>query len=143
MSIFVRIVVGVGLVFSILNSTSAELATASKKAGAAGKSGKKAKKSNTSAQEAAGTALLDKSDGVQDCAGKFALNKGSNRVEVETKVTINSSGQVVNIATTVTLDKGDSAPVKECVDQLIKSIRFPIIQAPLTTIERTWTIANS
>jgi hypothetical protein len=86
--------------------------------------------------------LLAKSNDVQDCAGKHALDKGASSVDIDTKVTINSTGQVVNVVTVVKVDKGDMRPVKECVDGLIRSIKFPPIPAPLTTIERNWNISS-
>lgn len=108
------------------------------------KKGKKPKGASGSLSEAAGQRLLEKSDGVQNCASTHALDHGANRVEIETKVTINSTGQVVNIVTVVSTDKIERAiSVKECVDALLKGIKFPAIPAPLTTIERTWTIATS
>lgn len=94
--------------------------------------------------EAAGQRLLEKSDGVQNCAATHGLDHGAKEVEIDTTITINSSGQVVNILTKVTVDKAERAlPVKECVDALLKGIKFPAIPAPLTTIQRTWTIATS
>lgn len=110
----------------------------------AAKKGKKGGIKANSAQQLAGNLVMGQSDGVQNCAGK-ALDRGANKVEVYTKVTINSKGQIVAITTSVTVDKpGQSESVKQCVDGLLYQIKFPPIQsAPLTTIERTWTIATS
>jgi hypothetical protein len=91
-------------------------------------------------QMALSNLLAEKSDGVQDCAVKQALNKGSNRVDIVTKVTINNRGQVIGLVTEVKVDKGDSSPVRDCVDKLIRSIQFPKNDAPLITIERNWSI---
>jgi hypothetical protein len=112
-------------------------ASPSKKA----KKGKKAKPATPSQQMAA--LLMEKTDAVQDCAGKNALDKGANRVSIDAKVTVNNRGQVIDIKTQVTIDKGDSTPVRECVETLIKNIKFPSGEAPLVTVERNWTIAAS
>jgi len=88
--------------------------------------------------------LMAKGSLVQDCAVTGALDQGSGRVEISTKVTINGRGQVINITTNVKVDKGEGGPkVRECVDNLIRSIPFPSSSAPLITIERTWTIAST
>jgi len=132
MSPVVRRVVALSLV---LSAWSGETPVAAKKGG---------KKSAASAQQLAGNLVMGTSDGVQNCAGK-ALDRGANKVEVYTRVTINSRGQIVVITTTVTVDRvGFSENVKQCVDGLLGQIKFPPIpQAPLTTIERSWTIATS
>lgn len=86
--------------------------------------------------------LQEKSSQVQDCAGQHALDKGANRVDIATKVTINNRGQVISINTSVHLDKGEGTPVKECIESLIRTIKFPPSEAPMITIERNWTIAS-
>lgn len=133
MSPFVRRVVALSLVLSALSGES--IVTAKK-------GGKKL--GANAAQQLAGNLVMGASDGVQNCAGK-ALDRGANKVEVYTRVTINSKGQTVAITTTVTTDRaGFSESVKQCVDGLLGQIKFPAIpQAPLTTIERSWTIATS
>lgn len=108
---------------------------------AKGKKGKKGKSSNVG--EVASRVLLDKGDAVGDCAGKYGLDKGASRVSIDTKVTIDSKGTVVNVVTTVVVDKVAAAPIKDCVDLLIKTLKFPAIPAPLTTIERNWTVASN
>jgi hypothetical protein len=136
MSPVVRRVVALGLV---LGALCVETSAAAKKSG-----GKKASRAAGSAQQQAGNLVMGASDGVQNCAGK-ALDRGANKVEVYTKVTINSKGQIVAITTTVTVDRvGFSENVKQCVDGLLQAIKFPPVpQAPLITIERSWTIATS
>lgn len=140
MSRVVRTLVGLWLA---LLAMSADIATAGKAAGATkAKKGKKPTKAD--AQQEASNLLYQQGDAVENCAGKKALDKGASKVEVYTKVTVNSKGQVVNIVTSVTVDKsGYSEDVKQCVDLLIRGLKFPPIAAPLTTIERTWTIATS
>ncbi|MFO0573385.1 MAG: hypothetical protein U1A78_05270 [Polyangia bacterium] len=87
--------------------------------------------------------LQDKSSEVQDCA-MHALNHGTNRIDIGTRVTINGRGQVIDVRTTVNVDKGDGAPkVKDCVDSLVRTIKFPSTEAPLVTIERNWTIQTT
>jgi hypothetical protein len=107
------------------------------------------KKSKSKGKKSKGTAatlsqmLTDKASLVQDCAGKYALDKGSGRVDIATKVTINNRGQVISINTSVTLDKGDGGgAVKECIEALVRSIKFPPSDAPMITIERNWTISS-
>lgn len=108
---------------------------------AAAKKGKK-KKRGLATQAELSELLATKSDSVQDCTIKHALNKSANKVVVSSKVTINNRGQVIDLRTAVTVDKGESDPVRDCVDALIRSIQFPSSEAPLITIERTWTVAN-
>ena len=134
MSLVVRVLAALGLVLCAL---CAEEASAVKKP-------KKSKGGSSSAQQLAGNLVMGASDGVQNCAGK-ALDRGANKVEVYTKVTINSKGQIVAITTSVTVDIAKfSEDVKQCVDGHLGKIHFPPIpNAPLTTIERTWTIATS
>ena len=109
---------------------------------AAAKASKAAKKRSKKLppQAALSNLLAEKSDGVQDCAVKQALDKGSSRVDIVTKVTINNRGQVIGLVTEVKVDKGDSAPVRDCGDKLIRSIQFPKNDAPLITIERNWSV---
>ncbi len=88
--------------------------------------------------------LVAKGSLIQDCAVSGALDQGANSVEISTKVTINGRGQVINITTNVKVDKGpDGSKVRECVDNLIKTIAFPASAAPMITIERNWKIATS
>jgi hypothetical protein len=87
--------------------------------------------------------LQDKSSEVQDCA-MHALNKGTNRIDIGTRVTINGRGQVIDVRTTVKVDQGEGGPkVKDCVDSLVRTIKFPSTEAPLVTIERNWTIQTT
>ena len=58
-------------------------------------------------------------------------------------MTINGRGQVINIQTSVNVDKGEGDKVRDCVNELIKSIRFPESAAPMITIERNWTIKST
>lgn len=119
-------------------------ATSSKPAGK-GKSKGKGKGSKGMATQIELTRTLqDKGSQVQDCAVQHALDKGSNRIDIATRVTINGRGQVIDVRTSVKVDQGEGAPrVKDCVDALIKGIKFPSTEAPLVTIERNWTIATT
>lgn len=85
--------------------------------------------------------LNEKRDDIQRCAIVHALNQGADKVEVLTKVTINSRGQVVNSQVQVTVQGSDGEMVKSCVDQVVRSIKFPQIDAPLIHIERSWTVS--
>jgi hypothetical protein len=135
----------IGLALAAAPAPPASPATAAKKpADGASKKAKKPKKAKpgTPSQVMSGL-LLEKSEAVQDCAAKNGLDKGANRVSIDTKVTVNNRGQVIDIKTQVTIDKGDSTPVRECVETLIKNIKFPAGEAPLVTVERNWTVAAS
>lgn len=107
------------------------VATASAKA-------KKAKKSAASAQMA--KLLEAQGQGVMQCAVKQALDKGANSVNIDARVTVNNRGQVINVVVTAKVDKGDPKPVRDCIDTLIRAIKFPASEAPLTEIQRDWTI---
>lgn len=93
-----------------------------------------------SPRKVASKALLKKSEAIQDCGVTYGIDKGATKVLIETRVTIDSSGSILQIDTTVAVDKCDTNPIKSCVDQVIRSIQFPAIPAPLTTIERSWPI---
>lgn len=101
----------------------------------------KPKGKKTSAAAVQMAKLLEaQGQGVMQCAVKQALDKGSNRVDVTAKVTINNRAQVIDVNVKVTLDKGDPAGVRGCVQTLIQQVKFPASDAPLTTIERDWSI---
>ncbi len=120
----------------------APAAKAPAKAPAKGKAKGKTKGGGTAAELT--QMLVAKGSQVQDCAVSGALDAGANRVEIATKVTINGRGQVINITTNVKVDKGpDGSKVRECVDNLIRTIQFPTSAAPMITIERNWTIAST
>lgn len=133
--------VGIGASLALLCASATVGVSSSEAAGKGKKAPKKGPKSNVG--EVASKVLLDKGDQVGDCADKYALHKGASRVSIDTKVTIDSKGTVVNVVTTVVVDKVAAAPIKECVDALIKALKFPAIPAPLTTIERNWTVASN
>lgn len=117
-------------------------AKAPAKAPAKGKAKGKGKGGGTAAELT--QMLVAKGSQVQDCAVSGALDVGASRVEIATKVTINGRGQVINITTNVKVDKGpDGSKVRECVDNLIRTIQFPASAAPMITIERNWTIAST
>lgn len=119
------------------------VAIATSPSAAAPSKGKKGKKAKVTAMDLTKT-LQDKGSEVQDCAVMHALNKGANRIDIATKVTINGRGQVIDIRTVVKVDGGDGAPkVRDCIDTIIKGIKFPPIEAPLVNIERNWTIAST
>ena len=102
---------------------------------------KKAKKAKTSVASAQTARLLEEQgQGVMQCAVKKALDKGSNKVDVVAKVTVNNRGQVVAVNVTAKADGKEHKDVHDCVDGLIRSIRFPASEAPLTEVQREWTI---
>ena len=118
---------------------------ASEAAPAATKSAKKTKKTKQgkATAQTLSALLQDQGSAVQDCAGKSALDKGANRVAIVIRVTINNRGQLVDLRTTVTTDKAEfGPPVKECVESLIRAIKFPASDAPLITIDRNWTVSS-
>lgn len=95
------------------------------------------------AQVAMHNALVSKGDAVQDCAkNALEVKNGARRVEISTKVTVSGRGQIIDVRTDVKVDVGDAKPVRDCVDALIRAIKFPPSEAPLVTIERSWTIAG-
>lgn len=110
--------------------------------GTGSKPKRKPKKPKVSAagQFALSAILQNQGDAVQDCAVKHALNRGSNSVDIKAKVTINNSGQLIDLRIDVKLDKGDPAPVRECMEKLVRGLKFPKSDAPLITIERDWGI---
>lgn len=85
--------------------------------------------------------LNEKRDDIQRCAIDNALNQGADKVEILTRVTINNKGQAVNSQVVVTVHGTGGDQVKGCVERVLRSIKFPKIDAPLIHIERTWTIA--
>ena len=87
------------------------------------------------------SALLDKGPAVQQCAIEHAMDKGAKKVVVSVRVTINSKGDVVDRRVTANVTDGDGSKVKECVEAVVRSAKFPAIPAPLATDERSWTIA--
>lgn len=132
---------GLGATLALFFASATAVVTPGEAAPAKSKKGVKRGKSNVG--EIASKVLLEKGDAVGDCADKYALHKGASRVSIDTKVTIDSKGTVVNVVTTVVVDKVAAAPIKDCVDNLIKTLKFPAIPAPLTTIERNWTVASN
>ncbi len=102
---------------------------------------KKSKKAKTSVASVQTAKLLEEQgQGVMQCAVKQALDKGANRVDVVAKVTVNNRGQVVAVNVTAKADMKDHQGVRACVDALIRSIRFPASEAPLTEVQREWSI---
>lgn len=101
--------------------------------------GNKGKKTSVAAVQMA-KLLEAQGQGVMQCAVKQALDKGANKVDVTAKVTINNRAQVIDVNVKVTVDKGDPAGVRGCVQTLIQQVKFPASDAPLTTIERDWSI---
>jgi hypothetical protein len=99
---------------------------------------KKAKSSPAAAQMA--KLLEAQGQGVMQCAVKQALDKGASKVEVDAKVTVNNRGQVIDVNVAAKVEKGDPKPVRECVDALIRALKFPASDAPLTTVQREWAI---
>lgn len=101
----------------------------------------KSKKPKTSAAAAdMARRLEEQGQGVMRCAVTHALDKGAKQVDVEAKVTINNRGQVIDVKTKVVVDRVDNPAVRGCVDELIRAIKFPASDAPLTTLIRDWSI---
>ena len=86
-------------------------------------------------------ALRDKGAAVQQCAIEHALEKGAKKVVVSVRVTINNKGDVVDRLVTASVTDGDDSKVKECVEGVVRSAKFPPVPTPLATDERSWTIA--
>lgn len=102
---------------------------------------KKAKKAKTSLASVQTAKLLEEQgQGVMQCAVKQALDKGANRVDITAKVTVNNRGQVVAVNVNAKADNKEHKGVHDCVDGLIRTIRFPASEAPLTEVQREWTI---
>lgn len=101
----------------------------------------KPKKAKSSPAAALMAKLLEaQGQGVMQCAVKQALDKGASKVEVDAKVTVNNRGQVIDVNVAAKVEKGDPKPVRECVDALIRALKFPASDAPLTTVQREWAI---
>lgn len=86
-------------------------------------------------------ALLEKGAAVQQCAVEHAMEKGAKKVVISVRVTINSKGEVVDRRVTANVTDGDGSKVKECVEAVVRTAKFPAIPTPLATDERSWTIA--
>lgn len=86
-------------------------------------------------------ALNDKGPQIQQCAIEHALEKGAKKVDIDVRVTINKQGGVVDTQITANVSGGDNDKVKSCVEEAIKTAKFPPVSTPLATAERTWTIA--
>jgi hypothetical protein len=69
------------------------------------------------------------------------MEKGAKKVVVSVRVTINSKGEVIDRRVTATVTDGDDSKVKECVEAVVRSAKFPAIPTPMATDERSWTIA--
>lgn len=86
-------------------------------------------------------ALLEKGAAVQQCAVEHGMEKGAKKVVVSVRVTINNKGEVIDRRVTANVTDGDDSKVKECVEAVVRSAKFPAIPTPLATDERSWTIA--
>jgi hypothetical protein len=86
-------------------------------------------------------ALAEKGAAVQQCAVEHAMEKGAKKVVVSVRVTINHTGEVVDRRVTANVTDGDNTKVKECVEGVVRSAKFPAIPTPMATDERSWTIA--
>lgn len=86
-------------------------------------------------------ALNDKGQAIQKCIIDHAMEKGANKVTADVHVTINRTGAVVDQTIEVTGDGGDKTQVKECVEALVKSAKFPSVPTPLATAQQSWTVA--
>lgn len=115
------------------------LAAPPKAAPAKGK-GKKVAGPKNSALSAA---LSDKGAGIQKCAIEHAMEKGASKVTVDVHVTINRAGAVIDRQIEISGDANDAnkAKVKDCVEALVNTAKFPTVTTPLATAQQSWTIA--
>ena len=100
-----------------------------------------AKKPTGAKSGALSTALLDRGPAVQQCAIEHALDKGAKKATVSVRVTIDQSGAVVDTQVTANVTDGDGSKVKACVENVVRSAKFPAIPTRMATDERSWTIA--
>lgn len=107
---------------------------------------KKAPKSSA-ASVAMSKFLEDQGTGVLKCSDDHALKKGATKVEIDAKVTVTNRGQVIGAVVNVKVeksdktDKGEKLQVQRCIEQMLRALRFPPGDAPLTTLQREWTIS--
>lgn len=87
-------------------------------------------------------ALNEKGPQVTQCAADFGLDKGAKKVDISVRVTIRSTGEVVDTQINVTAEGGDNAKIKDCVEKLVKTAKFPKVPTPLATSERSWSVAS-
>lgn len=87
-------------------------------------------------------ALNEKGAQVQQCAIDNALEKGASKVEINVRVTINRTGAVVDSHITAKVDGNDHDKVRECVENVVQTAKFPAVATPLATSERSWTISS-
>lgn len=106
---------------------------------AAPKAPAKGKKPPKGQSSALSNALNEKGGQVQQCAIDNALEKGAKKVDVDVRVTINKQGGVVDTKIDVKVEGGDGAKVKECVEKVVRTAKFPAVATPLATAERHWT----
>lgn len=87
------------------------------------------------------SALDEKGGQVQQCAIEHAIGKGAKKVDISVRVTINNKGTVVDSHVNVVAEGGDSGKVKECVEAVVRTAKFPAVNSPLATSERHWILA--
>jgi hypothetical protein len=101
------------------------------------------KKGPVGAKNAAlSNALNEKGEAVQKCAIENGLEKGGKKAEVAVRVTINKQGGVVDTQITAKVDGAANDAVRDCVEKLVRTAKFPAVPTPLATSERAWTVAS-
>ena len=101
----------------------------------------KAKKGAAGSKNSAlSAALSDKGTAIQKCAIDHAMEQGASSCTVDVRVTINRMGNVVDRQIEISADKGDTAAVKTCVEDLVNSAKFPQVNTPLATAQQSWKV---
>ena len=85
--------------------------------------------------------LGSKSDDIQKCAIENVPDM--DKLQILAKVAIDNTGKAIDLHVTVTGNSATLAEVKSCVESVIRGIKFPAGSAPVTFIERSWTIAGT
>ena len=52
------------------------------------------------------------------------------------------TGGVVDTQITANVDGSNNDAVKDCVEKLVRTAKFPAVPTPLATSERSWTVAS-
>lgn len=90
------------------------------------------------AEDALRKVLDGETDAVARCAAPLAAAPGAS-VDVTAKFMINNRGQIVSCDVTLTIS---DATAQKCVEEALRSVKFPSSKTALITIARTWRIAS-
>lgn len=126
---------------SAADAAAAEPVVAAKPAPAPASTGGKKPSGTGGKNTTLSNALRDKGPAVQQCAVEYGMEKGAKKVVVSVRVTINNTGAVVDSHVTANVTDGDDSKVRACVEQVVRSAKFPPVPTPLATDERSWTVA--